>query len=82
MSDKSSTDTQKVELATCQKECTCQPAILAFNLACKDKDIGKEALEALFEKINLARAGCLYHHVRFLNHFSLSFIYFSDHDIK
>ena len=76
MNDKSSSDTQKVELCASQKECTCQPAILAFNLACKEKDIGKEALEALFEKINLARAGCLYHYVRFLNHFSLSFIYF------
>ena len=50
MSDKSSTDTQKVELAASQQECTCQPAILAFNQACKDKDIGKDALEAPFEK--------------------------------
>ena len=82
MSDKSSTDTQNVELCASQKDCTCQPAILAFNQACKEKDIGKDALEALFEKINLARAGCLYHYVLFLNNFSLSFIYVSDHDIK
>ena len=82
MSVKSSCDTQKVELCASQKEWTCQPAILAFNQACKDKDIGKDALEVLFEKINLARAGCLSHDVRFLYHFSLSVIYFSDHDIN
>ena len=71
MSEKSSTDTHKVELATCQKECTCQPAIVAFNQACKGKDIGKEALEALFEKINLAPGGCHYHYCRVFKLFFL-----------
>ena len=65
MSEKSSSDSSKVEANVTQQECTCQPAILAFTLACKDKDIGKEALEGFFEKITLARAGCHYHYVIF-----------------
>ena len=65
MSEKSSSDSSKVEANLTQQECTCQPAILAFTLACKDKDMDKEALEVFFEKITIARAGCPYHYVIF-----------------
>ena len=58
-------DSSKVEVNVTEQVCTCQPAILAFTLACKDKDIGKEALEGFFEKITIARAVCPYHYVIF-----------------
>ena len=76
MSEKSSSDSSKVEANVSQEESTCQPAILAFTLACKDKDIDKEALEAIFEKITIARAGCPYHYVIFSSRFFRSLFIF------
>ena len=57
MSEKSSSDSSKVEANVSQQEGTCQPAILAFTQACKDKDIGKEALEGFLRKSLLLELG-------------------------
>ena len=66
MSENNSSARPKAESSLCPQDCPCHTAILAFNQACKEKDIGKEALEDLSEKITFARAKSPFHYVLFL----------------